>query len=213
MEETKLKPCLLCNYDGVILYDASHVEMEEDGVGEPCIYCPDCGLTIYFPEEYKDKLIKAWNTRHVGDVPGDGEIDAAFPLEIGKFMFKANDKYNEMQTNKRIGAKWIKQQTKPTMSELTDERLCVFCNEICEDAPTERGWAEVPYNKGLHFDCARKIAGIVDMPRDEEINKAAFRYSGLDKKAMLLKPIPENAKLIWAFNAGAKWGIEQMKGK
>jgi hypothetical protein len=43
---------------------------------------------------------------------------------------------------------------------------CVFCEEVCEAAPTKRGWASVKFGNGLHFDCARKVS-----QQGEEINK------------------------------------------
>ena len=46
-------------------------------------------------------------------------------------------------------------------------RFCVFCEEVCENAPTERGWSEVlkknGSRQGLHFDCARKVAHQADI--------------------------------------------------
>lgn len=35
---------------------------------------------------------------------------------------------------------------------------CVFCGSECHPAPTERGWSQIDAEKGLHFDCARKVA-------------------------------------------------------
>jgi len=39
-------------------------------------------------------------------------------------------------------------------------RFCVFCGEICKDAPTDRGWTDIikdGSHQGLHFDCAIKV--------------------------------------------------------
>lgn len=36
--------------------------------------------------------------------------------------------------------------------------ICLFCEMPCDPAPTERGWVSVRYLKGLHFDCAQKVA-------------------------------------------------------
>jgi hypothetical protein len=38
------------------------------------------------------------------------------------------------------------------------ETICVFCSEVCEIAPTKRGWSSCGYLRGLHFDCAGKVA-------------------------------------------------------
>lgn len=39
-----------------------------------------------------------------------------------------------------------------------EEVLCVFCGEVCNPAPTERGWSRINRLTGLHFDCAEKVA-------------------------------------------------------
>jgi hypothetical protein len=42
-----------------------------------------------------------------------------------------------------------------------EETICVFCDQVCEPTPTERGWASTgKYKKGLHFDCAEKVASL-----------------------------------------------------
>ena len=102
-------------------------------------------------------------------------------------------------------------------ADVPTERLCVFCNEPCEDVLTERGWAEVPYNKGLHFDCAGKVVGIVDVPGEEEINKWAKSISAslpIDPSDCLIENAFELERLKLYVNGrieGAKWMKAQTK--
>lgn len=44
------------------------------------------------------------------------------------------------------------------MPKVNNDTICVFCGNICEPAPTKKGWLRVKPGEGLHFDCARKVA-------------------------------------------------------
>ncbi len=64
-----------------------------------------------------------------------------------------------------------------------DTVFCVFCEEACYPAPTDRGWSEVlRYDgsyAGLHFDCARKVARQAD--RIDEIENPPAKQEDVKK--------------------------------
>lgn len=52
-----------------------------------------------------------------------------------------------------------------------EETVCIFCDQVCEPSPTNRGWASAgKYKRGLHFDCAKKVASL-EQPPSEVPNK------------------------------------------
>lgn len=46
--------------------------------------------------------------------------------------------------------------------------ICVFCQQVCDPAPTTRGWSAVGNQQGLHFDCAAKV--LVDATKTNKQN-------------------------------------------
>jgi hypothetical protein len=67
---------------------------------------------------------------------------------------------------------------------------CVFCNEQCCPAPTTMGWVRAgSYDKGLHFDCAKRVLKI------EEIISH-------DETVRLTKLIDTNLYYIWNGSSG-----------
>lgn len=87
-----------------------------------------------------------------------------------------------------------------------DATVCVFCDAVCEPSPTKRGWASVgKYKKGLHFDCAKKVASL-----DKSAPQAVkwVQASELIKRLIELTPYHINP-----YNLGEMGEISSIIGK
>lgn len=56
--------------------------------------------------------------------------------------------------------------------------LCVFCHQVCNPAPTDRGWTEVGNQQGLHFDCAMKV--VINNVGINQVCKAMVEQEQID---------------------------------
>ena len=219
MEETKLKPCPFCgglaaahpnkNYtkDYYAIYHEEDCYLNNDK--------PPYNFTLIPKTE---SAIKAWNTRHAEPKLNILTLIEKYKKEWGRAdedqkALKSGGKRNlsKIELGKTYAyAEMINDLVLiPHAADVPTERLCVFCRELCEDAPTERGWAEVPYNKGLHFDCAKKVAGITDVP-DE--NWMITKASELSNKAGLFDDSTDDycEGLFMGFQECYKWMKQQI---
>lgn len=159
----------------------------------------DIEVTIKAAEEkaemkipYRTRMIEDKNkelTNIINDYKEASGIDLIegiswrrYTKEIGKAVKFLEDNGIDEIKKKLIGlettAKHILKNISEGLRVLPEQniaingRICVFCEEICEDAPTERGWSEVLQKngnrQGLHFDCARKVAHNADLIDKEE---------------------------------------------
>lgn len=83
---------------------------------------------------------------------------------------------------------WVSQ---PEAGE--DGHACVFCGEVCQPAPTKRGWTRIDFQKGLHFDCAQKVV---------DNGKSINREAGEEKRFTLAEALE-----IWGAGYQRCWDM------